>query len=72
MSSLRGSFNSNPLLRTPLAGQRGHDEGNAPCRLKSGTTGADMPFHNNIIGNFMVYEDRLEKSLLQLFQRPEN
>jgi len=27
--------------------------------FKRGTTGAEMPFHNSIIGNFMVYQDRL-------------
>ena len=31
-----------------------------------------MPFHNRIIGNFMVYQDRLEANLLQLFAHPEN
>jgi len=30
--------------------------------------GAEMPFHNN----FMIYQDRLEASSLQLFVHPEN
>jgi len=29
-------------------------------------------FHNSIIGNFMVYQHRLETNLLQLFGHPEN
>ena len=31
-----------------------------------------MPFHNSILGNFKVYQDRLETNLLQLFGQPEN
>jgi len=42
------------------------------CSFKRGATGADVPFHNSIIGNFIVYEDRLEINLLQLFPHPEN
>jgi len=29
-------------------------------------------FHNNIIGNFLVYQDRLKTWSLQLFEHPEN
>jgi len=29
-------------------------------------------FHNSIIGNFMVYHDRLETNLLQLFRHSES
>jgi len=29
-------------------------------------------FHNSIIGNFMVYQNRLETNLLQLFRHSEN
>jgi len=31
-----------------------------------------VPFHNSIVGNFMVYQDRLRTNLLQLFKHPEN
>jgi len=31
-----------------------------------------MIFHNRIIGNFMVYKDRLQTKLLQLFAHPQN
>ena len=31
-----------------------------------------MPFCNRIIGNFVVYPDRLDTYLLQLFAHPEN
>jgi len=44
----------------------------SPCPFKRGATGAEVLFHNRIIGNFMVFEDRLETNLLQLFAHPEN
>ena len=31
-----------------------------------------MLFHNSIVGNFVVYQDRPEINLLQLFGHPEN
>jgi len=37
-------------------GERGH----CPFPFIRGTTGAEMPFHRSVIGNFMVYQDRLE------------
>ena len=37
-----------------------------------GVTGVEVRFHNIIIGNFMVYQDRLELNLLQLFAHAEN
>jgi len=40
--------------------------------FKRRVTGTEVPFHNSIIGNFMVYQDRLETNLLQLFAHPEN
>jgi len=42
-----------------------------PLLLFQGT-GAEVPFHNSIIGNFKVYQDRLEINLLQLFGNPDN
>jgi len=35
--------------------------------FESGATVAEVPFHNSILGNFMVYQDRLEINLLQPF-----
>jgi len=35
-------------------------------------TGAEVSFHNKILGNFMVYQDQIETNLLQLFGHPEN
>jgi len=32
-----------------------------------GATGAQVPLHNTIISNFMIYQYRLETNLLQLF-----
>jgi len=32
----------------------------------------EVPFHNNTIGNFMIYQSRLETNLLQLFAHSEN
>jgi len=43
-----------------------------PCPLLRGATWAEVPFHNSIICHFMVYKDRLEKTLLQLFAHPEH
>jgi len=38
------------------------------CAPTSNTTA----FHNSIIGNFAVYQDRLQTYSLQLFEHPEN
>ena len=51
------------------AGQRRNDGDIAPCQFKIGETGADVPFHYRILSNFMVYRDRLEINLLQLFDK---
>jgi len=40
--------------------------------LKRGETGAVVPFHNSIIDNFMVCQERFEINLLQLFAHLEN
>ena len=42
------------------------------CSFKSGATGPEVPFHKRKIGNFMVYQDRLETNLLQLFAHTSN
>jgi len=34
--------------------------------------GTDVPFHNSIIGNFIVYQDRTETDLWKLCVHPEN
>ena len=41
-----------------------------PDLIKGEEKGAEVPFHNRITGNFMVYQDRLETHLLQLFAHP--
>jgi len=38
-----------------------------PCPIIRGSTGAEVLFHNSIIGHFMVYKDRLETKLLHHF-----
>jgi len=43
-----------------------------PCPLRKGSNGADLSFHNIIIGNFIVYQDRIETVLLKLCAHPEN
>jgi len=48
-----------------------HGGGTAPLSFQKGETGTEVPFHNSIIGNFMVYQDRPETNLLQLFGHPE-
>jgi len=45
-------------------------EGIAPCPFKRGETVEELSFHNSIIGNFIVYRDRIETTLLQLFALP--
>jgi len=42
------------------------------CLCKRSAKGAEVLFRNSIIGTFMVYQDRLEIKLLQLFWHPEN
>jgi len=54
------------------AGEWRHGGSIAPQPFKKGATGAEVLFHNSTIGNFMVYQDRLEINLLQLFRHPEN
>jgi len=48
-----------------------HDGVIDPLTFHKGPTGAEVPFYKNIIGNFMVYQDRIETNLLQLFAHPE-
>jgi len=51
-----------------MEARRGH----FPLPFQKGATGAEVPFHNSTIGEFMVYQDRLETNLLRLFGHPEN
>jgi len=41
-----------------------------PCPFTKGARGA-VPFYENVIGNFMVYQVLIETNLLQLFTHPE-
>ena len=34
--------------------------------------GAEVPLHNSIISNFMIYQDRIETNLLQPFAHPQS
>ena len=43
----------------------------SPCPVIKGATGAAVPFYENIVSNFMVYQDRIETNLLQLFAHLE-
>jgi len=44
-----------------------------PCPFKKQQRAfMEVPLHNSIIGNFMVRQDRLEKTNLQLFAHLEN
>jgi len=49
-----------------------HGGGIAPLTFPKVATGMEVPFHNSIIGNFMVYQDRPETNLSQLFGHSEN
>ena len=42
------------------------------CPFKRGAMGAEVPSHNSIIGNLMVYQDRFEINLLHVFGHPDN
>ena len=42
------------------------------CPFKRGAAVVEVSYHNNIIGNFMVYQDRLETNLCSYFEHPEN
>jgi len=44
--------------------------GALPSVLSKGSNRGGGAFHNSIIGEFMVYQDRLERNLLQLFGHP--
>jgi len=52
-----------PLHFSRDAGKQWNDGAIGPCLYKMG---AEVPFHNRIIDNFMVYQDRFETNLLQL------
>jgi len=52
------------------AGEQANDESIVPWSLEMGKT--RCLFHNNIVGNFMIYQDRFETNLLQLFVQQEN
>jgi len=43
----------------------------SPCPFKREATGVDLLFHNRIISNFIVNNDRLETNLLQIFAHPQ-
>jgi len=41
------------------------------CPFKTGATGAEVFFHNNFIGNFMVYQNHIETNLLRLYSHTQ-
>jgi len=43
-----------------------------PLRFQKGGHRGGGAFHNNIKGDFMIYQYRIEANLLQLFAHPEN
>jgi len=55
-------------MRDPsrVAGMGVHDEGTSPCLLKEVATRAQVPLHDSIISNFMIYryQDRIETNFL--------
>jgi len=57
------------VKRSNDAGKQESDTGIALCSFKKGRR---CIFHYNIVGNFMVYQDRIETNLLQLFAQQEN
>jgi len=57
------------VKRSKDAGKQESDTGISLCSFKRGRR---CVFHYSIVGNFMVYQDRLETNLLQLFAQQEN
>jgi len=49
-----------------------HGQGISPLLFIKGATEETVSFYEDIIGNFMVYQDRTETYLLQLFTHPES
>jgi len=56
------------VKRSKDAGEQESDRGIAPCSFKRGR----CLFHNSIMGNFMIWQDRIETNLLQLFAQQED
>jgi len=50
---------------------REHNGALSPCPFKREAAGAEVLFHNSIVGNFINFQYRLETNLLQLFAHPE-
>jgi len=67
-----GRLRKRSSIENREAKERGMVEVLPPCLLKRGKTRAEVLFYNNIIGNFMVYQFRIETNLLQLFAHREN
>ena len=44
----------------------------SPFFSKRRATGPEVSFHNRIIGNFIVYQDRIGRNLLKICVHPEN
>jgi len=49
-----------------------HGGGIALLPFQKGYNGAEVLYHNSIIGSIMFYQDLLVTNLLQLFGHPEN
>ena len=56
-----------PIEISRDAGTGVHYAGTAPPHFERGETGAQVPLHNSIISNVMVYQDQFKTNLLQLF-----
>jgi len=46
--------------------------GALPPALPKGTKGAEVSFHNSVMGNFMIYQDRIKTNFLELSARLGN
>ena len=60
------------ILTSGFEAGTSENEGIAPFPFRWRATGIEVPFLNGIMCNFMVYQDRLEANLFQLFANPEN
>jgi len=62
------------MIRKGKQPPTGRDAGNGVIALpfQKRATGAEVPFHNSIMGNVVVYQHRLEAHFLQLFAHLKN
>jgi len=67
-----GGFRKVHFVRRPRRRRAGKWRSHCTLPFQKGAAGVEVPFHNSIIGHFIVYQDRLETYFLQVFVHPES